>query len=146
MSIANRVEAEVLTAMALSNLQSSITKCSCSWDFIKLLEQRSPSWLSCFKGHEVGMRYGITLFSFKRVFCGTAGIMWNIPHSNRIWRIFHRIWSIPHNTIMDLNNVTGFQIVALKSLCMTTSKVEDLIKLAQWQVMRLVRIFKGDYS
>jgi hypothetical protein len=84
-------------------LQSSITKCSCSWECIKLLEHRveasvlSPSWLSCFKrswgGHEV-----------------------------------------------------GFQIVTLESLCTTTSKVEDPIKLAQWQVASLIRIFEGGYS
>ena len=68
-------------------LQSSITKCSCSWEFIKLLEHRveasvlSPSWLSCFKRSSGG----------------------------------HKV---------------AFQIVALESLCTTTSKVEDLIKLA----------------
>ena len=27
-----------------------------------------------------------------------------------------------------------------------SSEMEDLIKLAQWQVARLVRVFEGDYS
>jgi hypothetical protein len=48
----------------------------------------------------------IMLFKFITMFCRTDNIPQNIPlHSYWIWRIFHRILSSPHKTVMDLNNV-----------------------------------------
>ena len=40
------------------------------------------------------------------MFCGHVNIPWNIlPHSNLMWRIFHKILLVPQNSVMDLNIV-----------------------------------------
>ena len=44
------------------------------------------------------------------MFCGSDNILWDIPHIQMECRgIFYRIFSIPQNIVMDLNNVMKIQ-------------------------------------
>ena len=49
-----------------------------------------------------------TSFRSITMLCGTDDTMHNIPlshYSDWMWRKIHKILSVPHNTVMDMNNV-----------------------------------------
>jgi hypothetical protein len=47
----------------------------------------------------------ITLFIFIELLCGSDNILYNFPTSDRICRIFHGILSLPHKSVLNMNNV-----------------------------------------
>ena len=84
----------------------------------------------------------ITLFRSIIVFCGIVSISWNIPRYSHIQTvcgkyrgIFYGIMSVPHNIVMDLNNV----ICSLEDLLHPFHPLHKWNKLLQLAIFFLSR-------
>ncbi len=68
--------------------------------------QKNAKQFQSLKNHSLKYIIDIRLFGSITMLCGIDNIMQNIFHiSYRTWGIFYIILSVPHNIVMDMNNV-----------------------------------------